>query len=49
MNAGNDLDDFLNETVSFDPQNDDDADNAAAPGALGLPWQCGLCSRHAAR
>ena len=28
MNATNaDLDDFLNETVSFDPQNDDDADN----------------------
>ena len=26
-NAGGDLDDFLNETVSFDPQNDDDADN----------------------
>ncbi len=26
-----------------------DADAADAAGASGLAWQCGLCSRHAAR
>ena len=31
-----------------DDDDDADADSAAAPGASGLAWQCGLCSRHAA-